>query len=68
MNQNNQSYYPNSQFKNAFDQAHQLPDGGNVMDNNAQYKQMQNFINGIQQAPQTLTQYMQQLFGNNQQE
>ena len=58
----------NQNWNNYLYQQNQMPDGGTVYQNNAQYKQMQNFINGIQQAPQTLTQYMQQLFGNNQQE
>ena len=62
MNQNNNNYLY---------QQNQMPDGGTVYQNNAQWQQMQNFINGIQngiqQAPQNLTDYMQLILNGNQQ-
>jgi len=60
MNQNNNNYLY---------QQNQMPDGGTVYQNNAQYKQMQDFINGIQngiqQVPQNLIDYLTQLMSQN---
>ena len=56
MNQNNNNYLY---------QQNQMPDGGTVYQNNAQWQQMQNFINGIQQPQQNWLDYLTQLMSQN---
>ena len=56
MNQNNNNYL----YKQ-----NQMPDGGTVYQNNAQWQQMQNFINGIQQPQQNWLDYLTQLMSQN---